>query len=114
MCGLVNRIEGEVVLKRLRINVLAYRGPFHHRMSFERSADGAQIPDPTKFPDGFKAVADFIHNLGMKSGLSVSPPSRSPHLQAPSTPSLMDTLSPHICSHLYFYPMCKTTYTHTM
>eukprot|EP00729_Bicosta_minor_P023308 gene23308-26423_t len=33
-------------------------------MSFNRSADGRQIADPTKFPDGFKAVADFIHNLG--------------------------------------------------
>jgi len=38
-------------------------------MSFNRSADGSQVADPTKFPGGFKAVADFIHNLGMKSGL---------------------------------------------
>lgn len=43
-------------------------------MSFDRSADGAQVPDPTKFPDGFKAVADFIHGLGMKSGLCVLVP----------------------------------------
>ena len=38
-------------------------------MSFKRSADGSQVPDPKKFPQGFKAVADFIHNLSMKSGL---------------------------------------------
>ena len=29
----------------------------------------SQVPDPVKFPHGFKAVADFIHGLGMKSGL---------------------------------------------
>ena len=29
-------------------------------MSFNRSATGEQVPDPTKFPKGFKAVADFI------------------------------------------------------
>jgi len=38
-------------------------------MSFNRSANGSQVPDPTKFPNGFKAVADFIHGVGMKSGL---------------------------------------------
>ena len=37
-------------------------------MSANRSADGKQVADPTKFPNGFKAVADFIHNLGMQSG----------------------------------------------
>ena len=36
----------------------------------------AQVPDPTKFPDGFKAVADFIHNLGMMSGLYTA---KGPH-----------------------------------
>jgi hypothetical protein len=27
------------------------------------------IPNPEKFPNGFKAVADSIHALGLKSGL---------------------------------------------
>ena len=45
-------------------------------MSFNRSSDGSQVPDPTKFPKGFKAVADFIHNLGMKSGLYTA---KGPH-----------------------------------
>jgi alpha-galactosidase len=35
-----------------------------------------QVPDPTKFPNGFKAVADFIHNLGMMSGLYTA---KGPH-----------------------------------
>ena len=34
-----------------------------------RTADGRQIANPDKFPDGFKAVADEIHSLGMLSGL---------------------------------------------
>jgi len=38
-------------------------------MTAARAADGAQVADPVKFPDGFKAVADFIHSLGLKSGL---------------------------------------------
>jgi alpha-galactosidase len=38
-------------------------------MTANRTADGHQVPDPVRFPDGFKAVADFIHSLGLKSGL---------------------------------------------
>ena len=38
-------------------------------MLANRTADGRQIANPEKFPDGFKAVADKIHALGMKSGL---------------------------------------------
>lgn len=34
-----------------------------------RTADGHQIANPDKFPAGFAAVADFIHGLGLKSGL---------------------------------------------
>ena len=45
-------------------------------MSFNRSADGSQVPDPTKFPQGFKAVSEFIHNLDMKSGLYTA---KGPH-----------------------------------
>ena len=45
-------------------------------MSFNRSSDGSQVPDPQKFPQGFKAVSDFIHNLNMKSGLYTA---KGPH-----------------------------------
>jgi alpha-galactosidase len=34
-----------------------------------RDSNGSQVANPDKFPNGFKAVADFIHGLGMKSGL---------------------------------------------
>ena len=45
-------------------------------MSFNRSSAGHQVPDPTKFPKGFKVVADYIHGLGMKSGLYTA---KGPH-----------------------------------
>lgn len=28
-----------------------------------------QVPNPEKFPTGFKSVCDYIHGLGLKSGL---------------------------------------------
>jgi len=34
-----------------------------------RSANGSQVPNPVKFPNGFAAVTAFIHGLGLKSGL---------------------------------------------
>ena len=34
-----------------------------------RTSSGDMIPNPEKFPNGFKHVADFIHGLGLKSGL---------------------------------------------
>ncbi len=38
-------------------------------MLANRTEDGHQIANPSKFPAGFKDVADFIHSLGLKSGL---------------------------------------------
>ncbi|KAF9055972.1 glycoside hydrolase [Panaeolus papilionaceus] len=34
-----------------------------------RTADGHLIPDPTRFPNGMKKVADYLHNLGFKAGI---------------------------------------------
>jgi alpha-galactosidase len=34
-----------------------------------RSADGHLVPDPTKFPDGIKGTADYVHSLGLKLGI---------------------------------------------
>ncbi len=34
-----------------------------------RDAAGHLIPDPTYFPDGIKAVADYVHSLGLKLGI---------------------------------------------
>ena len=38
-------------------------------MEAQRDANGFQIANPQKFPDGFKNVTDFLHGLGLKSGL---------------------------------------------
>ena len=35
----------------------------------QRAADGSLQADPTKFPDGIKAVADYVHSLGLKLGI---------------------------------------------
>ena len=35
----------------------------------ERGRDGRLVPDPEKFPDGMKAVADFVHSLGFQFGM---------------------------------------------
>ena len=34
-----------------------------------RDAEGRLIPDPLKFPDGMKAVADYVHSVGAKFGM---------------------------------------------
>ena len=34
-----------------------------------RSADGRQVADPARFPDGFAAVVSQIHALGLKAGI---------------------------------------------
>lgn len=35
----------------------------------ERDAAGAIVPDPTRFPSGMKALADYVATKGMKLGL---------------------------------------------
>lgn len=35
----------------------------------ERGADGKIVPDPEKFPNGMKAVADYVHSKGLKFGM---------------------------------------------
>lgn len=37
--------------------------------SGERDADGNMVGDRTRFPDGMKAVADYIHSKGMRAGI---------------------------------------------
>jgi alpha-galactosidase len=34
-----------------------------------RDANGNLVPNPAKFPDGIKAVADYVHSLGLKLGI---------------------------------------------
>lgn len=35
----------------------------------DRDADGNIVPDPERFPHGMKALADYVHSLGLKFGL---------------------------------------------
>ncbi|HEX6527770.1 MAG TPA: glycosyl hydrolase family 28 protein [Streptosporangiaceae bacterium] len=35
----------------------------------QRDANGNLVPDPAKFPDGIKSVADYVHSLGLKLGI---------------------------------------------
>ena len=35
----------------------------------ERDANGNLVPDPTKFPNGIQAVADYVHHDGLKLGI---------------------------------------------
>ncbi|WP_189788700.1 glycoside hydrolase family 27 protein, partial [Streptomyces capitiformicae] len=38
-------------------------------MAPNRDANGNLVPDPVRFPNGIKAVADYVHSLGMKLGI---------------------------------------------
>lgn len=38
-------------------------------MAMERNANGDLVPDPKKFPNGIKVVADYVHSKGLKFGL---------------------------------------------
>ena len=46
-------------------------------MNAARDQNGNQVANPAKFPQGFKAVADYIHSLGLKSGLYTAKGSRT-------------------------------------
>lgn len=38
----------------------------------DRDADGKLVPDPVRFPNGIKAVADYVHAKGLKLGIYTS------------------------------------------
>ncbi|MET7617281.1 NPCBM/NEW2 domain-containing protein [Streptomyces sp. NPDC005408] len=38
----------------------------------QRDANGKLVPDPVRFPDGIKAVADYVHSKGLKFGIYTS------------------------------------------
>ncbi|MEZ0074770.1 NPCBM/NEW2 domain-containing protein [Planotetraspora sp. GP83] len=38
----------------------------------QRDADGNLVPDPKRFPDGIKALADYVHDKGLKLGIYTS------------------------------------------
>ncbi|MFF3306158.1 NPCBM/NEW2 domain-containing protein [Streptomyces sp. NPDC002952] len=42
-----------------------------------RDADGKLVPDPARFPNGIKAVADYVHSKGLKLGIYTSAGTRT-------------------------------------
>ena len=38
----------------------------------DRNADGDLVPDPVRFPNGIKAVANYVHSKGLKFGIYTS------------------------------------------
>lgn len=42
-------------------------------MTNQRDKEGHIVPDSTKFPNGIKPVADYIHSLGLKFGIYSAP-----------------------------------------
>jgi alpha-galactosidase len=38
----------------------------------QRNSEGNLVPDPARFPNGIKAVADYVHGKGLKSGIYTS------------------------------------------
>jgi alpha-galactosidase len=38
-------------------------------MTKSRDSAGRLVPDPSKFPDGIKGTADYVHSLGLKLGI---------------------------------------------
>jgi alpha-galactosidase len=38
----------------------------------ERNGDGDLVPDPVRFPNGIKAVADYVHSKGLRFGIYTS------------------------------------------
>ncbi|MEU6507943.1 NPCBM/NEW2 domain-containing protein [Streptomyces sp. NPDC046942] len=42
-----------------------------------RDADGKLVPDPARFPNGIKAVADYVHAKGLKLGIYTSAGTRT-------------------------------------
>ncbi|MEV0097209.1 NPCBM/NEW2 domain-containing protein [Streptomyces sp. NPDC050738] len=38
----------------------------------QRDANGELVPDPVRFPNGIKAVADYVHSKGLKLGIYTS------------------------------------------
>src|SRR5436190_1066200 len=38
----------------------------------DRNAAGDLVPDPVRFPNGIKAVADYVHSKGLKFGIYTS------------------------------------------
>ena len=51
----------------------------------DRDANGDYVPDETRFPNGIKAVADYVHSKGLKFGIYTSAGTRTCALTMPGS-----------------------------
>lgn len=62
--------------------------------SKNRSATGELMPEPSQFPNGLKAVADYVHSKGFYFGLYTCVGTESERVLRISTPSVADCSLP--------------------
>ncbi|MFD6080774.1 NPCBM/NEW2 domain-containing protein [Streptomyces hydrogenans] len=65
----VKRIADLLVTKGLKEAGYTYVGLDDCWAASERNAQGELVPDPVRFPNGIKALADHVHSKGLKFGL---------------------------------------------
>ena len=66
---LVEETADKIVSSGLKADGYEYVNIDDCWMSPNRDAAGNLVPDPVKFPDGIKGVADYVHKLGLKLGI---------------------------------------------
>ncbi|WP_370468433.1 NEW3 domain-containing protein [Streptacidiphilus sp. P02-A3a] len=66
---LVEQTADKIVSSGLKADGYEYVNIDDCWMSPNRDAAGNLVPDPVKFPDGIKGVADYVHKLGLKLGI---------------------------------------------
>jgi alpha-galactosidase len=66
---LIERTAARMVSSGLRDAGYTYVNVDDAWMAGTRDADGNLRADPARFPDGIKAVADYVHGLGLKLGI---------------------------------------------
>jgi alpha-galactosidase len=77
ICGLIDKCSEDLVKKEAKALVdsgMKDLGYEYVNMddcwsAKERTADGQLQPDPDRFPSGMKALADYVHSLGLKIGV---------------------------------------------
>jgi hypothetical protein len=66
---LVERTADKIVASGLKDAGYTYVNIDDCWLTHSRDASGALVPDPAKFPDGIRGVADYVHAKGLKLGI---------------------------------------------
>lgn len=77
VCGLIDKCSDALVRQQAAAMVSSGMSKLGYQYvnmddcwaAQERDADGNIQPDPTRFPNGMKALADYVHSLGLKIGV---------------------------------------------